>query len=609
MRPYQEEYIANVKQFISLSLQPTAEDQTLDSYSARVDKIRTQRRQLVQRNMELLRGDLLPELDLITSADEEQLQSLQEFSKDLLASPKQVDVGLAGQIQQSLLNLARQNHDRDGIIEHSYWLGIARFNLNNKQINMERETAGFHQRARACFAEAASYINVFDQVDASESQSYIIRSMANRSLGWMPTVGERTRLLKESLHVMNDPRYRAMAPQLPWDQFIMATNRLMVSSIPHSRDKTMSGQDVADIMKSVYTVYRGTEPTPRQTFHRAAIEFYCGVHGLDYMLQQIERQMDAASIRDFSPDGMYALVSLPAFYCQYLREYPERVGERERFYLAGLYRRVQLYLDNFPKGQEDENLFFYLRQLTCTFVETAQGISYRDFMVRLLLRFLPEIYAHGRVTAELAQVLAAAVLDRDGNFFDDIDAIRAVADPTKKRYAVLDLAEGCALFHDAGQINCLELHIRTTRQWFPGEDELARLHVIAGHRLLEARESTRPFAASALGHHAWYDGSTLLGYPAEYRRAECPERRMVDVVALADWLSDVVDPYQPNTERQRTLDEAASAARAMGGRRFSPHLTILLEDRKVLDELQRALDTGERRACRELYNAEKRKAG
>ena len=609
MRPYQEEYIANVKQFIALSLLPTAEDVTPDGYAARIDGIRAQRRGLVQRNMELLRGSLLPELDLISGADGGQLQSLQKFSNHLLASPKQVDVGLASQIQQALLNVARQRCDRDGIIEHSYWLGIARFNLNSKQVNMERETAAFHQRARACFEEAASYLRDFDRAGNPDTQSYIIRSMANRSLGWLPTVGERTRLLSESLQVMEDPRYRAMAPQLPWDQFILAANRLMVSSIPHSRDKTMSSQDVADIMKAVYTVYHGTPPTPREAFHRAAIDFYCGVHGLDHMLKQMERQMDAASVRDFSQEGMYALISLPAFYCQYLREYPERVGEREKFYLAGLYRRVLIYLDNFPEGQEDENLFFYLRQLTCTFVETPQGISYRDFMTRLYLRFLPEIYADGRVTAELAQVLCAAILDRDGSFFDSIDAIRAITSPTEKRRAVLDFAEGCALFHDVGQINCLELHTRTTRQWFPEEAELARLHTIAGHRLLEARASTRPFAACALGHHAWYDGSTRLGYPAGYHRAEHPERRMVDVVALADWLSDVTGPYQPNTERQRPLNEAADAARTMGGRRFSPHLTTLLEDREVLDGLQRALDAGRQRACRELYGAGKRTAG
>lgn len=603
MRPYQEEYVENVKEYVSLTLRPGPQEKTTEEYARRVRDELERRRRLVRRNMDLLRGELLPALDRLSEADEEERRALQEFSTRLLASPKQVDVGLACQIQETLLALARQENDPDGTAEHLYWLGIARFNLANKLVNLEREAAPYYEKLRACFREVADRLEEFEQVQCGDTKSYIIRSLANKALGRFPTVGERTRLLKEALSVMEDPRYRAMAPNLPWDRFVTQVHQLMITSFTHSRGGAMTSHDVADIMRSVYIVYRGMEPTPRQEFQRIAIEYYCGVYSLDYLLKRLEYLMDTAGSRDFSPAGSYALISLPAFYCLYLSQYPERVRDRERFYLAGLYRRIQSYLNAYPEGTEDENLFFFLRQLLCTFIEVPTGIPYGQFLSWLLLRFSPEIRIHCRIVSEMSEALSGFALDQDGDFFDGIDLIRDIRDPVEKRRAALDYAAGCGLFHDAGEINCLELHIRTARRWSPMEDEMARLHTVAGYTLLSTRPSTSRYAAAALGHHAWYNGNTVMGYPAAYRRADCPERRMVDVVALCDWLAEEVDLWLYGAEAVRAFDRAAGRAVRLGGTQFSPRLTALLNDGAVLGGLRQAMEDGRQRAYGELVAA------
>ena len=55
----------------------------------------------------------------------------------------------------------------------------------------------------------------------------------------------------------------------------------------------------------------------------------------------MERLMDEADPWDFSPEGMYSMISLPAFYGNYLQEYPELAGEREMYALAA--RTCRLY--------------------------------------------------------------------------------------------------------------------------------------------------------------------------------------------------------------------------------------------------------------------------
>lgn len=604
IRPYQEEYIKNVKEYISLTLRPGPKDKAnFGAYAQRLLDERARKRQLAQRNMELLRGELLPTLDRLSEVDREERRELQDFSTKLLANPKQVDVGLACQIQEALLAQARQEDNLDGIIEHLYWLGISRFNLANKLANMGAQAAPYYDKLRACFQEATDHLEEFDKIENDETRSYIIRSAANRALGHFPTVADRIRLLKEIIGIMENPGYRALAPGLPWDRYVTQAHRLMVSSISHSRDGNMTPQDVADIMRSVYTFYRGMDPTPRQMFHRTAIEYYCGVYDLDYLLRELEYLTDSASARDFSSEGAYALVSLPAFYCLYLSEYPERVGERERYYLAGLYQRVQSYLNAFPEGKEDEDLFFFLRQLLATFIEVPTGIPYGQFLSWLLLHFSPEVRIHSRIVAEAAKALCGFVLDRDEGFFDGIGFLHDLKDPAEKRKAVLDYAEGCGLFHDVGKVNCLELHTRIARQWFPMEGDMAQLHTLSGYEMLRGRPSTSRYAAIALGHHAWYDGSDMLGYPADYRREDHSERRMVDVIALCDLLSDAVNPYTPAAESDQAFDAAVERARRMAGRQFSPRLTALLDDPAVSAALRQSLDVGRIRADAELFAA------
>lgn len=602
MQPYQEEYIANVKEFVSLNLRPGPEDRTPEEYADRLLAQRTRRQELGSRNMELLRTRLLPDLDHLSGADAEERRSLQEFSAKLMYGPGQVDVGLLCQMQQALVALARQEENHADLIEHLYWLGLGRFALSSKLVNMPEVAALYYARVRDCFEEAAAYLEVFDQFEDNETRGYIIRSTANQALGQFPTVGERTRMLKESLEVMEHPYYRALAPNLPWDRYIAQTHRLMVSSLSHSKERAMTGRDVADIMRSVYIVYRGTEPSARQTFHCSAIEFYCGIRSLDYFLQQLERQMDAADSRDFSPDGMYSLISLPAFYCNYLSQYPERVRRRERFYIAGLQRRIRSYLNAFPPDKEGEDLFFFLRQFICTFMEVEQGIPFRDFLLWLILHYSPELYIHSRTVADAAKVLSASLLDRDGGFFDGIPFIGELSDPAKKREAVLDYAEGCGLFHDAGKINCLEIHTRIARRWFPTEYEMAHLHTTSGHKLLLDRDSTSRYAPAALGHHVWYDGNTALSYPAAYQRGHCPERRMVDVIALADWLVNSMDEFRLGPKPPCPFEVAVERAVTLSGRRFSPRVAALLREEPVLAALRRALDGAVQKAHRELYH-------
>lgn len=610
MQAYQREYLDNLARIAGLAAWKKPEGLSFEAYTAQLRENEAKREEAVRRNMELLRGRLFPVLDNLFQCDEEALAELEEFSFQLYDGQKEADVGLFCQIRQALLTLARQKRDRNRIIRGLYWLGMGRNSQVGKLVGLElRDIEKFTIQMRLCFTEGAAYLKYYDEIDDTETRGYILRCRANIALGQFPTPGEKVRLVKQTLQILQDKGYQEKEPNLPWDRFIYLTHQNMASSISYSKEKVMTPQDMADIMESVYIVYQrriqeaemsGKRPLARSVFNYYAIQYYCGIFDLDYLLREMERLMDEADPADFSPEGMYCAVSLPAFYCQYLRQYPERVPSRAG-YVDGLYRRVLEYADAFPGAQGDANLFRFLRQLAYTFVETGHGVPYGEFLELLLIRFAPEVYVHSRTVGEGAAALCELILEDEPDFFDDIGFLRALDDLTEKRRAARDYALGCGVFHDVGKINVIELYSRSARQWLKREYEMARLHTLAGEELLSARASTQRYAVAALGHHGWYDGSR--GYPEVYRRLECPERQMVDVISLVDWLDSVTRTGWIHTGEKMSFDEAVEEAASLEGRRFSPLLTARLRDTGTERRLRAAFEEGRQAAFRRMYNA------
>lgn len=607
MQPYQEEYLTNLNDIAVLMAHKKGDERSFEEYYIRILRDRRLAEQKVKHNMELLRNGLFPVLDRLFDADGKDLQELQEFAGRLLES----DVGLFCQIHQALLNLARLKKDRCSMIEELYWLGIGRNNFCNRLVGLELEEGEkYTSQMRLCFIEAAAYLKYFDEIEDTTTRGYIFRSRANMALGRFKTASDKVHMLKQTLQILQDKEYQKKEPNLPWDKYIYMTHQLMAASISFGRKDAMSSQDIADIMESVYLVYqtrlqeaeeKNVKPPIRPAFSYYAMEYYCGLNTLEGLLTRLEELMDAADVTDFSADSMYGIISIPAFYCQYLQEYPELTQSRKE-YIESLYKKVLEYVEAFPKAEENESLFLYLRQLSVTFVETDSSISYGDFLQKLQIRFAPEVYIHSQVVGTVAEVFCKILLEEEPSFFDDIDFLREMEDPDEKRQKILYYAKECGVFHDVGKMNFMNLYSHMARQWFEDEYEMAHLHTTVGEACLTARASTCHYAAIALGHHSWYDGSK--GYPAGYRRLECQYRQMVDVIGLIDWLDNVTETDRLYTGVEKTFEEALRMAISLEGKRFSPLLTVRLRDKEVAGELEKAFQEGRIQAYRKLFEAE-----
>ena len=90
MYPYQEEYIANLKEISLLTMYQKPEGNTFEEYLKELQRRQKYVAQKIARNMVLLREELFPLLDHLYGAGQEELQSLQKFAGQLLSVSNEI---------------------------------------------------------------------------------------------------------------------------------------------------------------------------------------------------------------------------------------------------------------------------------------------------------------------------------------------------------------------------------------------------------------------------------------------------------------------------------------------------------------------------------------
>jgi len=569
-------------------------DATIDSMS--------KARALSLRNMQLLTEYLLPLLDNLYEQTNDVLKELEDFGDVLTAKPQILDMALACQIHEAILSCARRSDEKDMVIRLLYKVGMGRFGfwqmLNGSDIpQIER----FSVPMRYCFAEASSYLKYYDEFTCEQTKGYILRSVANRYLGYFKDWRERIQCVRYSMQVFQDAQYRASAPGLPWDNYMVSLHRQMTSVLPHGfRAGSLSADDVADIMESAHLIYvqqyekakeNGTHITATGLLPYYALEFGCGFLSKERFLAAMEALMNDADITSYDADTEYQIFSLPAFYAAYMKGMPEMIPSREE-YITTLYQRMLQYIAKMPPDRVTDTTRSRICKVLSSYIEIANGFSYRTMALSLTAFFSPDLYAHEYAVGAMARLFCKAIYTEEPDFFDDIPAFAVMPADEKKENAILEYAYNAGLFHDIGRLNFSILYNNTGRRRLRQEQEILELHTYLGRKWLMEVDSARCYADVAFGHHRWYDESD--GYPEEYHRNESPYRAMVDVVALMDYLDNEEGDDSYLLLRTIPFHEKVEKAMKLSERRFSPIVTDWLRDAKLAEQLRVLYENGRR---------------
>lgn len=608
MRAYQERYVENLKELALLNAADQDVPEDINAFLAEHRRNTVRVGELVQENTVLLRQNLFPVLDDIVSAGEEEIAQLEEFAGRLgEGGPNQLDLGLNYSIRSALIAYARKWKKRDMLIRELYHTGMALFYM--QELIGRSGKSRYQWKMGMMFGEAASYIKQYDEIEDPETRGFIHRAMGNLALsysGLNAEDGERKlNAVRRSLQILEDPVYQAKTPSLPWDLFIYKSHQERSTALGLLRAGTSDPKVLREVMESAQYIRerqmesaekRGTRLLVRWQMVYEAVQYHAGIRPLTDLLQWFEKTYLERDENDYSEDGIYCNVFIPALYADYLEHHPE-FRMKKQLVLSHMYCRLVEYARNMPSNQMGARLQNHLVSCLLSFIEYPGGLSRKEFLLQLVVCRDPDAYVLLRMIAQIAEMMTAKALRERPEVLLGVLDCESVEELRRRETEVRRFAFDSGMLHDVGMLAFSNRMRRIGRSWLEEEREMYQYHVYAGEKMLSQSESTRPFAPIALGHHRYYNSEG--GYPAEYDRKSNPNRAMTDLVGAAALLIHLIDDMAYRNRESLTLDQALAQVRRESGSNVAPFAAELLLDMRP--ELEAYLENGQAQAYEEAF--------
>ncbi|MDE7325585.1 MAG: hypothetical protein K2N63_04765, partial [Lachnospiraceae bacterium] len=595
MNQYETTYLDNTEEIIQLvNITPTAFC-SAEAFYSECQKRTLALRPLIAQNMSVLRDFLIPLFDDILTASPETIAELAEFDDALVKLTKQADNGVHYQINCALTVYARQNNDRDLLVRSLYHSAMALYNYNN--IMRLTDPAKFLWKMRLLFGEAAGYIRYYDELLNPETRGYIHRSMSNLALCYnsITEAEPKFAVLRRALQILMDPAYHEKTPSLPWKLFITKTHQERTTLLGYLRQENASYEQQHEVMESAEYVHheqllaaqeKKIPMQPQWLYAYYAACYHCGIHSLTKLFENLEQLYISASQTDYSQQGMYTNLFLPAMYAEYVRKDTHHITNKAPI-IQLIYQRALRYVRNAPAGTNTEFLYSYLRPMLYNFIEYPDGISLKSFAHEFIMGRHLGTCVHSIAVAQLAVFLLKYLLKHSPGALLGIHGLQTVSEILMAKEELISYIYDCGMLHDIGKLFFLQLFSLPNRQWLSFEEEMCEAHALQGYRLLANAPSTKQFAPVAFGHHRYYNEKG--GYPQEFVRSECEDPIAVDLIAVADFIeyrgNEVGNAFReanpPNQIFARLLEGS--------GTRFSPLVVDAVMDTK--QEIEKLLQT------------------
>ena len=596
MQPYQEKYIQNAKEISEVISFYRGIGSDFDSwYSERTGAV-SRIAELKKENLVLLNDHLFPALDDLFSATEEDIEELEQFAGALLDWKTNLDCGVYLAIHEALLAMYRTAKNRYGVIKELYLVGMGQYYQRRMVEGIDADYAReLMFQNELSFTEAASYLRFYDEINDSATRGYIVRAQANIAL-CTKEYKKRINAISTAMQIIQDEHYRSLAPDLPWDRFLLAAHQQMSSNRSELSRKGLTQEELALVLDSCYEVFKpqlnAENPSIRWLWPYYEMEYNCGYVDLATTMERLEELIEISPEDQYDQSGLYGNVQLPIYYGRLIQKNPQLQSE-ERYirFLDKAYRKMERTMLSFPSDKKDDFTVYLLTLVLSDYYELEGVTNYRRFTSRLLEQFAGDLYIFSRRVGKLMRTICEAILDEEPGFFSDFPYYGSISDEKTRRSEILDYAENCGIYHRFGLLKMNITRPMESRQLFADEDRIYMLYPISGHDDLAARASTREFSDIALGHRRWYNGSQ--GFPDNYHRLASEYRQMTDICSLASYLAEQQGSDPEIVIRDLLIHDDG---------RFSPMILSYLTDDSLIRKLSSVLAEDTKPYFRRIYD-------
>ena len=223
-----------------------------------------------------------------------------------------------------------------------------------------------------------------------------------------------------------------------------------------------------------------------------------------------------------------------------------------------------------------------------------------DFLNKMVIARQPLTYIHSRMVARIASEIAEEMLWKCPELFMQSCGYESIGEVLQNRDKILDYVCNCAMLHDIGKTQIVDVINQQTRPLTDREFALLREHSERGAALLHGDEVFEPYIDVILGHHKTYDGKG--GYPADFDNTASSKRILIDLITIADCTDAATDLLGRNYATGKNFYKLLEELEEDAGTRYNPQIVRIISDSKRLKEtLDNLTSTGRYSIYYEAY--------
>ncbi|MCL2854687.1 MAG: hypothetical protein FWE21_03615 [Defluviitaleaceae bacterium] len=553
---------------------------------------------------------------LLADMTMQQADHLYALSQKLFTLTENLDMGLALEIHQGIINWARNTGDIDRLVRSLYGAGII-----YQQLNAYFREGGnnlFITESIECFEEAAAFGQQYFDIKSKETRMFIHRCMGNKyvtsSQGGILDAEERDKRKQQfyihfnaAMEFWNDEKVRAHDPDMPWDAFITNAHQNMCSWLAHVRNQADGERDMV-LTQHVYESFLAltkqdeAEFTSRfwsnlRTQYTSRCIAYClGKISYEDLMADLQGFFADADTADYSADGIYAMLFVPLLLIQHIGKTRSIAGDGE---VKDIINRIREYCKNLPSDR-DRRIFNVHVAKFAKYMTNV--LSFEEALDQILdfttYTHLPT-HVHSLMVRDLTIVMARYFIQQQPQLFIGMCKTKTTEDVKTKKEEILELISRAAICHDAGKIFYVDQVSLCSRHLYDFEFEIIKLHANADNLIKSDCDRMKFVSDVIIGHHKWYDGT--LGYVEGFdnRTTDCPF--VIDMISVADSIDAATDIVGRSYSKALTLEQVVEEIHQQAGTRYSPIISQALRDAYLLDKLRSCITNGREKAYFKAY--------
>lgn len=600
-------YVHNTEQIEKLSFFPSRqmpEDQYVDFLHVNTQQIH----KLCRENIRILSEEILPALEKIEQQPPDKIPEFVSFAQSLLSYNQSFDREINYRTHLALLRYARKLGDIDLLIQQLYYSGVGYYYYMRDRKSSVIEGQFTIYSENEYFREGAEWFSRWREITRPETMDFIIRCYSNRAADFnvsqdLTLALKHSDMLTQIIESISDPELQQRFPTLPWERYLLILHQNRTTGLGFVREGAEDRKIIERIVESSEYVYhvqqQSGEVNPRWIYTLYTSYYHRGDITIDQLLERFWGLYNRRSISDYSDDGIWENLILPAIILEYYslaagRAEPEAAQsllERRREAEPRLVESLLEYIREFSGAGYEPALIRSICDVLIS-LSSLDNVTFKDLAIRIVMQRHGPTYIHSQMVAQIAAAFAMALVQRQPERFAGLLGTHDVNEILSRKEEIHRIVCNAGLFHDMGKLMCLETVTVYNRRLFDTEFDIIRNHPLGGYQMLLGDSSTEMYAQSALMHHRFYDGSK--GYP------ELPENFvrnpdldvLTDLITVADSMDAATDYIGRSYSDGISFEKLVEEYRAGYDTRYAGYVVDLLDDPVLIGQLREILVTG-----------------